>query len=100
MKIYTFQTMIKTPDEEYVWEKVLRTSKREIIKARNSTIKKMKGQYKNYDNDRSSLGCLADDFDFEREDNILEVYEIKTFEIPINKQGILKAWKIGYIDME
>ena len=100
MKIYTFQTMIKTPDKEYFWEKVLRTSKREIIKARNSTIKKMKGQYKDYDNDRGNVGALADDFDFEREDNILQVYEIKTFEIPINKQGILKAWKIGYLDME
>jgi hypothetical protein len=99
MKLYTFEVFIKSCDGEYDFQKVARTSKKEITKERNRTIKKMKSQYKNYDSN-NGFNSLADDFDWEREDNILKVYEIKTFDIPINKQGILRAWKIGYLNME
>jgi len=99
MKLYTFKVFIKSCDGEYYYEKFARTSKKEITKQRNSTIKKMKSQYKDYDSHKG-FNSLADDFDFDREDNILDVYEIETFDIPINKQGILRAWRIGYLNME
>ena len=97
MKLYTFEVSWKSCDEEWYRQKVVRTSKKEITKERNRVIKKMKSQYKDYDSNKG-FNSLADDFDFDREEQILDVYEIKTFDIPVNKQGILMAWKIGYLN--
>jgi len=107
--------MLKDLEGEYLYQKVLRTSKREITKARNSIIKKFKIQEKEFELEKTKIASLSDEdyFDYNVDLNneekirketdyqtIEQIYEIKTFEIPINKQGIIKAWKIGYVDME
>tara|TARA_R100001594_G_scaffold1417_1_gene6180 strand:+ start:804 stop:1145 length:342 start_codon:yes stop_codon:yes gene_type:complete len=113
MKIYTFQIMLKDCEGERLFQRVLRTSKREITKARNLIIKKFKIQEKEFELIKKRERVSDQDyFDYnvdlineirdriESDYTIEQIYEIKTFEIPINKQGILKAWTIGYVDME